>query len=117
MIVLSFGSVTSGIPQDWAAGKGRLGVNLLEGKTVADIAANVRSVKRPGDVAVASLHWGGNWGYEVPREHRELAHRLVDEGDFDVVHGHSSHHPKGIEIYRGRAILYGCGDLLNDYEE
>jgi poly-gamma-glutamate synthesis protein (capsule biosynthesis protein) len=32
------------------------------------------------------------------------------------VHGHSSHHPKGIEIYRGRLILYGCGDYLNDYE-
>jgi poly-gamma-glutamate synthesis protein (capsule biosynthesis protein) len=34
----------------------------------------------------------------------------------DVVHGHSSHHPKGIEIYRDRLILYGCGDFLNDYE-
>jgi poly-gamma-glutamate synthesis protein (capsule biosynthesis protein) len=33
-----------------------------------------------------------------------------------VVHGHSSHHPKAIELYRGRAILYGCGDLINDYE-
>ena len=34
----------------------------------------------------------------------------------DVVHGHSSHHPKGIEVYRGRPILYGCGDFINDYE-
>src|SRR5690606_9616217 len=29
---------------------------------------------------------------------------------------HSSHHPKGIERYRRKLILYGCGDLLNDYE-
>ncbi len=29
---------------------------------------------------------------------------------------HSSHHVKAIEVYRGKAILYGCGDLLNDYE-
>jgi len=28
----------------------------------------------------------------------------------------SSHHPRGIEVYRGRPIIYGCGDLLNDYE-
>jgi len=33
-----------------------------------------------------------------------------------VVHGHSSHHPRAIEIYRDRLILYGCGDFLNDYE-
>jgi poly-gamma-glutamate synthesis protein (capsule biosynthesis protein) len=34
----------------------------------------------------------------------------------DVIHGHSSHHPRGIELYQGRLILYGCGDFLNDYE-
>ncbi len=116
VIVFSFGSVTSGIPREWAAGRNRPGVNLLGGRTVAQIAANVRRLKRPGDVVVASVHWGGNWGYEVPGEHRELARRLVDEGGVDVVHGHSSHHPKGIEIYRGRVLLYGCGDFLNDYE-
>jgi poly-gamma-glutamate synthesis protein (capsule biosynthesis protein) len=33
-----------------------------------------------------------------------------------VVHGHSSHHPKAIEVYQGRLILYGSGDFLNDYE-
>jgi poly-gamma-glutamate synthesis protein (capsule biosynthesis protein) len=39
----------------------------------------------------------------------------VDAGA-DVVHGHSSHHVKGVEVYRGRLILYGAGDFLNDYE-
>jgi poly-gamma-glutamate synthesis protein (capsule biosynthesis protein) len=34
----------------------------------------------------------------------------------DIVFGHSSHHPKGIEVYRGKLILYGCGDFLDDYE-
>jgi poly-gamma-glutamate synthesis protein (capsule biosynthesis protein) len=33
-----------------------------------------------------------------------------------VVHGHSSHHPRAIEVYQGKPILYGCGDLINDYE-
>jgi poly-gamma-glutamate synthesis protein (capsule biosynthesis protein) len=70
---------------------------------------------RAGDVRVVSVHWGGNWGYDVPREHRRFAHRLVDEG-VHVVHGHSSHHPRPLEIYRGRLVLYGCGDLVDDYE-
>ena len=34
----------------------------------------------------------------------------------DVIHGHSSHHAKGIEVYRNKLVLYGCGDLINDYE-
>ena len=34
----------------------------------------------------------------------------------DIVHGHSSHHVKAIEVYRGRLVLYGCGDFINDYE-
>ena len=32
------------------------------------------------------------------------------------MHGHSSHHAKGIELYREGLILYGCGDFINDYE-
>ena len=32
------------------------------------------------------------------------------------MHGHSSHHPRPIEVYRGKLILYGCGDLVDDYE-
>ena len=34
----------------------------------------------------------------------------------DLIHGHSSHHRKAIEVYRNKLILYGCGDFLNDYE-
>jgi poly-gamma-glutamate synthesis protein (capsule biosynthesis protein) len=33
-----------------------------------------------------------------------------------IVHGHSSHHVKALEVYKDRLVLYGCGDLLNDYE-
>jgi poly-gamma-glutamate synthesis protein (capsule biosynthesis protein) len=40
----------------------------------------------------------------------------LELGAADVVHGHSSHHPLAIEVWRGKAILYGCGDLVNDYE-
>jgi poly-gamma-glutamate capsule biosynthesis protein CapA/YwtB (metallophosphatase superfamily) len=67
-------------------------------------------------VVVVSIHWGGNWGYEIPRWQTRLAHALVDDAGVDVVHGHSSHHPKGIEVYHGKLLLYGCGDLLTDYE-
>ena len=111
--------MSSGIPRAWAATDRSPGVNLLpdlSARTVGRIAERVRAVKSAGDVVVASLHWGGNWGYEISGEEIAFAHGLVDEAAVDVVYGHSSHHPKAIELYRGRPILYGCGDFLDDYE-
>ena len=75
----------------------------------------VGSVKRAGDIVIASLHWGGNWGFSVPEEHVRFAHGLIQAG-VDLVHGHSSHHVRPIEVFEGKLILYGCGDFLNDYE-
>jgi len=119
VLVFSVGTTDSGIPRDWAATDRKPGVVLLPDlseRTIRDVADLVRSVKRPGDIAVLSIHWGENWGYEVPQDQRAFAHGLLDLGGVDVVHGHSSHHPKGIEVHRGRPIIYGCGDFLNDYE-
>ena len=72
--------------------------------------------RRPGDIVAVSIHWGGNWGFDIPPEQQAFARTLVDTGGADIVHGHSSHHVKGIEVRRGKLILYGCGDFLNDYE-
>jgi poly-gamma-glutamate synthesis protein (capsule biosynthesis protein) len=119
VLVFAFGMESAGVPREWAAGKDRAGVSFLSdlsSQSVERIAAQVGAAKRAGDVVVASIHWGGNWGYDVPRPQREFAHRLVEIAGVDVVHGHSSHHPKGIEVHRDRLILYGCGDFLNDYE-
>lgn len=119
MIVAAFGSPTSGIPRNWQALDDAPGVNLLPDhpdETVNRCRALFRPIRKPGDSVVVSVHWGGNWGYDIPPEQRILAHRLIDEADVDIVYGHSSHHPKPIEVYRDRLILYGCGDLINDYE-
>jgi poly-gamma-glutamate synthesis protein (capsule biosynthesis protein) len=116
--VYAFGTRSSGIPDAWAAQAGRAGVNLLpdlSSETLERIAARIKAERRAGDIVVASIHWGGNWGYSVPAAHRAFARGLVERG-VDVVHGHSSHHPLGIEIHCGRPILHGCGDFINDYE-
>jgi poly-gamma-glutamate capsule biosynthesis protein CapA/YwtB (metallophosphatase superfamily) len=117
-LVFSLGSPTSGVPGEWAATVDRPGVNLLEDlseETARRVANGMLKGARPGDVIVASIHWGGNWGYHVPDEQISFAHRLIDEG-VSIVHGHSSHHVKTVEVYRGKLILYGCGDFLSDYE-
>jgi poly-gamma-glutamate synthesis protein (capsule biosynthesis protein) len=117
VLVLAAGTVSSGVPRDWAAAPDRPGVALtdLTDDAAEELADSVLSVRTPSDTVLVSLHWGSNWGDDVPRRHRRFAHRLIDSG-VDLVHGHSSHHPRAIEIYRGRLILYGCGDLVDDYE-
>jgi poly-gamma-glutamate capsule biosynthesis protein CapA/YwtB (metallophosphatase superfamily) len=119
LLVFSFGFPSSGVPQEWCAEAGKSGVNWLPDlseRSVEEVARQVSSHRRPGRLLIASLHWGSNWGYTISRRDREFAHRLIDTAGVHLVHGHSSHHVKGIEVYRGKAILYGCGDLLNDYE-
>ncbi|WP_067177784.1 CapA family protein [Microtetraspora niveoalba] len=118
VLFFSFGTPSSGVPADWAATANRSGVDFVDDLSedvAAGIAERVRRVKRPGDVVVASIHWGSNWGYRVFGTQVRFAHALVD-GGVDLVHGHSSHHPRPIELHRGRLVLYGCGDLIDDYE-
>jgi poly-gamma-glutamate synthesis protein (capsule biosynthesis protein) len=119
VLVFAFGSMTSGIPHHWAATATKPGINFL--RDLSDQAARrigqqVRAARQDNDIVVASIHWGSNWGYKIPSEQRAFAHELIDKAGIDVVHGHSSHHPKGVEIYRGKPIFYGCGDFINDYE-
>jgi len=119
VIVFAYGMQSSGIPRAWAAQVDKGGINLiadLSTGTSRRVARDVKSVKRAGDIVVASIHWGGNWGYHIPLEYRRFAHELIDIAGVDIIHGHSSHHAKGIEVYKDRPIIYGCGDLLNDYE-
>jgi len=119
VIVFAFGSPTSGVPLDWSASKKRPGVNWLKdflNDSVQRILKKVKEVKQEGDIVVASIHWGRNWGYNTPREETDFAHQLIDKAGVDIIHGHSSHHVKGIEVYHDKLILYGCGDFLNDYE-
>jgi poly-gamma-glutamate synthesis protein (capsule biosynthesis protein) len=117
MVIAATGMTSSGVQRNWAATETRPGVVVgeLSERGADEIVDGVLRLKRPGDIALVSLHWGSNWGYDVDTRHVRFAHRLIDAG-IDVVHGHSSHHPRPIEVYHGKLILYGCGDTVNDYE-
>src|SRR3712207_2330273 len=52
---------------------------------------------------------------ERPREvFRRFARAVMDRGA-DVYYGHSAHVFQGVEIYRGKPILYDTGDFIDDY--
>lgn len=119
LLVFSYGSPTAGVPMIWGVDENQPGVNILphiNADSAEAVISDIRRYRKEGDRVVVSVHWGSNWGYDIPDSQQAFAHRLIDSGLVDVIHGHSSHHPKGIEVYRRRPIFYGCGDLINDYE-
>jgi poly-gamma-glutamate synthesis protein (capsule biosynthesis protein) len=74
------------------------------------------ALSRAAEVApfvICSGHVGPNWGPPTD-EMRALAHEVIDLGA-DLYWGHSNHTVQGIELYRGRPILYSTGDFIDDY--
>lgn len=119
VLFFSLGFGSSGVPSKWAATDDQSGVAFFEEPSesvLEQMQQLVRKNRSLDDVVVFSLHWGDNWDYSVYPEERRFAHGLIDVAGADLVHGHSSHHMKGIEVHNDRLILYGCGDLINDYE-
>lgn len=119
VLVFSYGMPSSGVPRQWGAAANRAGINLLtelSDEALYTVAEQVQSVRHPGDIVVVSIHWGENWGYDIPGEHIRFAHQLIDNAGVDIIHGHSSHHIKAMEVYHNKPVFYGCGDFLNDYE-
>lgn len=72
------------------------------------------SVNQP-DLKIFSVHWGPNYTWQPAAEIQHLAHFLIDECGVDIVHGHSAHHVQGVEVHKGKPIIYGCGDFVDDY--
>jgi poly-gamma-glutamate synthesis protein (capsule biosynthesis protein) len=118
VLVYAVATETSGAPDDWAATPRVPGLNLtdLSVGSAEGLAEQIQAETQPGDIVVLSIHWGANWGYRIPEAHTRFAHFLTEQAGVSIVHGHSSHHPLGVEVHDGRLVLYGCGDFLNDYE-
>lgn len=119
ILIYALATPSSGVPEDWEAAGNRPGVAFLDRVSAAAasaIADRILRQQQAEDLVVLSIHWGSNWGFHIPLAERDFAHEVIDSGAVDLLLGHSSHHPKGIEVRRDRPIFYGAGDLINDYE-
>jgi poly-gamma-glutamate capsule biosynthesis protein CapA/YwtB (metallophosphatase superfamily) len=103
----------------FAAGVGRPGTNYLptslEPEVLDRVEAAIAGAREAGaDTILFSNHWGPNM-VERPRDiFRRFARSVVDRGA-DVYYGHSAHVFQGVEVYRGKPILYDTGDFIDDY--
>jgi poly-gamma-glutamate capsule biosynthesis protein CapA/YwtB (metallophosphatase superfamily) len=103
----------------FAAAPGKPGTNYLPVSLKPEVLRRVEEAIRAARAAgaetiVFSNHWGPNM-VERPKEvFRRFARTVVDLGA-DVYYGHSAHVFQGVEIYRGKPILYDTGDFIDDY--
>jgi poly-gamma-glutamate synthesis protein (capsule biosynthesis protein) len=73
----------------------------------------IRDLSRSGDDVIPTIHWGFEYSfYPLPYQMRQ-ARRMVDAGACLVL-GHGPHYPQGIEVYRGRDIVYSLGNFIFD---
>lgn len=105
---------------DWEATGTQPGVNYVEygdhglkEPYRSRLTQALLSARRQADFVIVSAHVGPNWG-APSKEIQALAHELIDMGA-DLYWGHSNHTPQGIELYKGKAILYSSGDFVDDY--
>lgn len=103
----------------FAAGETQPGTNYLdvslEPGTLARVADAIARARALGaDWVVFSNHWGANFVERPAPDFRRFARRVIELGA-DVYYGHSAHICQGIEIHRGRPILYDTGDFIDDY--
>lgn len=103
----------------FAAGPGRPGTNYLpvslNPRVLRRVEVAVSSAREAGaDTVVFSNHWGPNMKERPSALFRRFAHAVIDRGA-DIYYGHSAHVFQGVEIYRGKPILYDTGDFIDDY--
>jgi poly-gamma-glutamate capsule biosynthesis protein CapA/YwtB (metallophosphatase superfamily) len=119
--VVAIGLPSAGVPEQWMAGTNKCGVYVQEEASLPIAKGVMEDFQKyihdndEGTIKIVSVHMGPNWNWGISDGWRDFTHALIDHGaDFVVVH--SSHHVKGIEVYKNKMISYGLGDFLNDYE-
>jgi poly-gamma-glutamate capsule biosynthesis protein CapA/YwtB (metallophosphatase superfamily) len=69
---------------------------------------DIAALRPQVDIVVASCHWG--LGRETLQYMTDIAHAAIDAGA-DIVMGHGPHYPLPVEVYKGKPIFYGMGNL------
>ena len=103
----------------FAAGTDRPGTNYLpvslEPSVLRRVERAVADAREMGvDTIIFSNHWGPNMVQRPQEIFRRFARAVIDRG-VDIYYGHSAHVFQGVEIYRGKPILYDTGDFIDDY--
>lgn len=97
----------------FAAGENKAGVIPRDYETARQAIAKLRDSV---DLLAVSLHWGIEESFNIAPEQIDFARKLLDDGA-DIILGHHPHQFQGIEIYKGKPILYSMGNFMFDQND
>ena len=93
----------------YAAGQSSPGSNQM---TAARVRADVAAARAAGaNVVIVFPHWGIEYSAVPTARQRELAHAAIDAGA-DLVLGNHTHWVGGMEVYKGKPIVYSLADFV-----
>lgn len=98
----------------WCATETTPGIRYLDIRDFEEIKKDIQTLRSKVDVLILSIHWGPNMKQRPSHEFTKFAHQAIENG-VDLLHGHSAHIFQGVEIYKGKLILYDTGDFIDDY--
>jgi poly-gamma-glutamate synthesis protein (capsule biosynthesis protein) len=86
-----------------------------QGRTTSAATPSDRARGGPASLAAltAPIPLGPSFSQGEPYE-RQVAYAAIDAGA-DVVYGHGSHVVKGVEVYKGKPIMYCLGNFITDW--
>lgn len=82
-------------------------------RDLAEVSAAIGEARKRSDIVIFSLHAHepGNWSETPADVLQQIARAAIDAGA-DAVVGHGPHQLRGIEVYKGRPILYSLGNFF-----
>lgn len=98
----------------WIATNSRPGTYYVSIGDLHLIQEDIENLRPLLDILILSIHWGPNMRERPTASFIQFAHKLIDSG-VDLIHGHSAHIFQGVEMYKGKLILYDTGDFVDDY--
>lgn len=87
-------------------------VDMLDAPTM--IAKAVKARAMGADIVLGAIHAGDEYASEPNAQQQEVAHALVDSGQFTMIYGHHTHSVLPIENYKGTWIVYGLGNGVTE---
>ncbi|MDI2033073.1 hypothetical protein PJL15_00157 [Paenarthrobacter nitroguajacolicus] len=88
---------------------------LVDELDPATMIAKATQAKALGaDIVLGVMHAGEEYASEPNAQQQEVAHALVDSGQFTMIYGHHTHSVLPIENYKGTWIVYGLGNGITE---
>ena len=101
--------------RDWQPGTPPRIVTIPYPEDVDAMVADIRALRPQVDVLVVSHHWGIHVVPALIADYQfDVGHASIDAGA-DLVVGHHPHILKGVELYRGKVILYSIGAYAQEH--